>query len=176
MSRRAVTAVLGGVLVVVGLVALAASGGGGGAGRRRLSEHEALAPENIRKWVGTGNGDVAADPIDGRRSMAHLPVTAYRPAASEAVWLDGARKGKICATAELPDVEEAAKLSTAYSNRAFWATKGEPAPTPTVAERKALSQFHYGRLDGDHYAEPIEPLTGVGRHPFAPAPRGRDDV
>ena len=84
MSRRAVTAVLGGVLVVVGLVALAASGGGGGAGRRRLSEHEALAPENIRKWVGTGNGDVAADPIDGRRSMAHLPVTSYQPAASEA--------------------------------------------------------------------------------------------
>ena len=175
MTRRAVTAVLGGVLVVVGLVALAASGGGG-AGRRRLSEHEALAPENIRKWVGTGNGDVAADPIDGRRSMAHLPVTAYRPAASEAVWLDGARKGKICATAELPDVEAAAKLSTAYSNRAFWATKGEPAPTPTLAERKALSQFHYGRLDGEHYVEPIEPLTGVGRHPFAPAPRGRDDV
>ena len=117
---------------------------------------------------------MAADPIDGRRSMAHLPVTAYRPAASEAVWLDGARKGKICATAELPDVEAAAKLSTAYSHRAFWAIKGEPAPTPTVAERKALSQFHYGRLDGDHYAEPIEPLTGVGRHPSAPA--SRDDV
>ena len=45
MTRRAVTAVLGGVLVVVGLVALAASGGGGGAGRRRLAEHEALAPD-----------------------------------------------------------------------------------------------------------------------------------
>ena len=39
----------------------------------------------------------------------HGRTTGYRSAANELAWLDGARRGKICATAELPEVEAAAQ-------------------------------------------------------------------
>ena len=91
----------------------------------------------------------------------HGRTTGYRAAASELVWLDGQRRGKICATAELPDVEAAARAWTGYARRA-WRPGGAPAPEPTPDERRALSHFHVANR-----TEAIEPLHGVARHPFA---------
>ena len=70
----------------------------------------------------------------------HGRTTGYRSAANELAWLDGARRGKICATAELPEVEAAAQVWTGYAKRA-WRPGGRIAPTPTPEERRALSHF-----------------------------------
>ena len=138
-------------------------------GKKAPSPPEVLAPENIRKWA-TGRGkEKSTFRIEGRRNTSDtLAATAYRPAANERVWLDGARRGRICDTAELPEVEAAARQWMSYATRAFWATAGEHAPRATPEERSALSHFHYGRWGTEHhYVEPIEPLSGIGRHPFA---------
>ena len=116
----------------------------------------ALAPENLRRWVSPQRGARAWTAV-----ATHGRTTGYRAAASELVWLDGQRRGKICATAELPDVEAAARAWTGYARRA-WRPGGGPAPEPTPDERRALSHFHVANR-----TEAIEPLHGVARHPFA---------
>ena len=62
---------------------------------------------------------------------------------NELVWLDGARAGKICATAEVPAVEAAARHWATYSERA-WRPGGQAAPTPTSEEKESLSHFRLG--------------------------------
>ena len=96
----------------------------------------------------------------------HGRTTGYRSAANELAWLDGARRGKICATAELPEVEAAAQVWTGYAKRA-WRPGGRIAPTPTPEERRALSHFRVEPARSAAFVEPIEPLHGVARHPFA---------
>jgi len=49
-----------------------------------------------------------------------------------------------------------------YSQRA-WLPRSKPAPTPTEAETAVLSHF----TDKEMAQEPIEPLCGIARHPFA---------
>ena len=56
-------------------------------------------------------------------------------------------------------------LALKYSSRA-WFPQGKPAPIPTTEEMAALSHFRVkGQAKGS--VEPIEPLSGIGRHPFA---------
>ena len=43
-----------------------------------------------------------------------------------------------------------------------WLPGGKQAPEPTPEESKSLSHFRVGNV-----LEPIEPLTGIARHPFA---------
>ena len=103
------------------------------------------------------------------RDGAVTGVTGYRSAASELVWLNGTRKGKICATAESPEVEASARKWTSYARRA-WRPGGGPAPKPTPEEWRALSHFHVGQRHDRSvtaFVEPIEPLHGIARHPFA---------
>lgn len=49
-----------------------------------------------------------------------------------------------------------------YSQRA-WFPRSKPAPNPTAAETAVLSHF----TDKKMAQEPIEPLSGIARHPFA---------
>ena len=112
----------------------------------------ALAPENLRRWV---------SPRARRAWTAvatHGRTTGYRAAASELVWLDGQRRGKICATAELPDVEAAARPGRL--RRRALAARPRAGAEPTPDERRALSHFHVANR-----TEAIEPLHGVARHP-----------
>ena len=55
----------------------------------------------------------------------------------------------------------ASKQWLSYSMRA-WLPGGKQAPEPTPEESKSLSHFRVGNV-----LEPIEPLTGIARHPFA---------
>ena len=178
-SRRLACA---GVLAALGALARwsTATARRGGERPRRHAEPQngiplanALAPENLRRGVSSQRGVRAWTDV-----TTHSRTTGYRSSAGELVWLDGRRRGKICATAKMPEVEVAALHWTSYSQRA-WRPGGAPAPKPTPEERQALSYFHVGprhrpghRSHGQnhtavHYVEPIEPLHGVARHPFA---------
>ena len=138
-SRRLV--VCAGVLVA--LVALARRTAQRGGERHRRLWHAsprhsvpatALAPDHLRRWVAPRRAAQAWN------VTTHGRTTGYRSAANELAWLDGARRGKICATAELPEVEAAAQVWTGYAKRA-WRPGGRIAPTPTPEERRALSHF-----------------------------------
>ena len=127
------------------------------------THHEALDTENIRRWAHKPGAE-EAEPADIR--IQNSTITGYHSAANELVWLDGERKGKICETAKMPKVKAAALHWTNYSQR-VWRPNGRPTPKPSPMERAALSRFHYGSSATTHYSEPIEPLHGVARHPFA---------
>ena len=164
-SRRLV--VCAGVLVA--LVALARRTAQRGGERHRRLWHAsprhsvpatALAPDHLRRWVAPRRAAQAWN------VTTHGRTTGYRSAANELAWLDGARRGKICATAELPEVEAAAQVWTGYAKRA-WRPGGKIAPTPTPEERRALSHFRVEPARSAAFVEPIEPLHGIARHPFA---------
>ena len=131
----------------------------------------ALAPENLQRWVSSQRWVLSQR---GNHTWNHVTthrrITGYRSSKGELAWLDGQRSGKICATADMPEVETAAWHWTRYSDRA-WRPSGQPAPAPTPEERQALSYFrvknhgHNGTTTDDE--EPIEPLHGIARHPFA---------
>jgi hypothetical protein len=77
----------------------------------------------------------------------------------EAEWVNSSRVGKICETAKA-QVPMAQKWM-AYSQRAFNPGR-KPAPPASSEENAVLSQiWTNGRL------QPIEPLSGIGRHPFS---------
>ena len=69
---------------------------------------------------------------------------------------------------------EEARLWLAYSMKA-WLPAGELAPIPSRDEQKALSYFRLNLPENstspsgadEGFMEPIEPLSGVARHPFA---------
>ena len=164
-SRRLV--VCAGVLVA--LVALARRTAQRGGERHRRLWHAsprhsvpatALAPDHLRRWVAPRRAAQAWN------VTTHGRTTGYRSAANELAWRDGARRGKICATAELPEGEAAAQVWTGYAKRA-WRPGGRIAPTPTPEERRALSHFRVEPARSAAFVEPIEPLHGIARHPFA---------
>lgn len=105
------------------------------------------------------------------RIQTHVRTTGYLSANSELVWLSEKRAGKICATSELDDVAWGSRLAVSYAKRAF-DPRGQPAPSASPDENKALSHFyrHNGTSphgEGNHALDPIEPLSGIARHPFA---------
>ena len=129
-----------GVLAALGALARwsTATARRGGERPRRHAEPQngiplsnALAPENLRRWVSSQRGVRAWTDV-----TTHSRTTGYRSSAGELVWLDGRRRGKICATAELPEVEVAALHWTSYSQRA-WRPGGRLAPSrrPTSGAR-----------------------------------------
>ena len=130
--------------------------------RRRLDgpgalPTHALLPEHQRKWV-----HPAGQPVSHSAHIGtHARTTGYKSAEIERVWLDGQRKGKICATLNTSASKAASTAWLSYSMRA-WLPGGQPAPEPTPEERTSLSHFRVGNV-----LEPIEPLTGIARHPFA---------
>lgn len=91
----------------------------------------------------------------------------YLSSGIELRWLDGTRKGKICATASTPEMLAAAKLWMQYSTRAWHGNKNHCA-IPSLEEHAVLSQMP---SDNESYeslcSAVIEPLSGVARHPFA---------
>ena len=97
-------------------------------------------------------------------------VTGYRASASELRWLDGAHAGKIYKTAARAEEKAAARAWLDYSKR-VWAPARRPVAPPLGAEKDALSFFfHQAGAPGTGaapVAEPIEPLHGIGRHPFS---------
>jgi len=72
--------------------------------RRRLGgpgalPTHALLPEHQRKWVHPAGQPVAHHHV---RIDTHDRTTGYKSAPTELAWLDGQRKGKICATQNDP--------------------------------------------------------------------------
>ena len=119
--------------------------------------------QRLSRWVREGNAVPRRVWI-----TTHDRTTGYRSSESELLWLNETRKGKICATSELEIVAREARLSLQHAARAFHSPAGKPAPKATLNERAALSHFHIGAMrDSNSRFEPIEPLSGIARHPFA---------
>ena len=93
--------------------------------------------------------------------LAKATFSSYSPAANEDEWLNGEpKRGSICATAALPSQLKAAETWLSYSTSIF--TQKGPQPRPSSLQQESLSSMHYGSI-----SEPIEPLHGIGRHPFS---------
>ena len=97
-----------------------------------------------------------------RDAAAQFQLTSnYSASATEDEWLSSPKRGHICETAALVHQLEAARSWLSYSTSVFRPNK-QPAPPPDEQQRSSLSFMHKGGS-----AEPIEPLHGIGRHPFA---------
>ena len=128
------------------------------------SPRDQALPEHERKWVHPAGQPV----LPHVRISTHDRTNGYQSCQIEREWLDGERKGKICETQNAPGMKEASEQWLSYSTRA-WLPGGKPAPEPTPEEHKSLSHFRVGDVK-----EPIEPLTGIARHPFASTGCGGD--
>jgi hypothetical protein len=136
---------------------------------------ESLSAKWLYRWVvrpGAVNATVPIQPPHGRTQV-------YLPSEMEMQWVDGRRRGKLCATARNPSMERSAMVWLNYSKRA-WLPGGRPAPKLEPTEQAVLSHFQLSkRGDTDDTGErlfetvPIEPLHGIARHPFARVGCGR---
>lgn len=126
---------------------------------------EALMPESLERWLPTESNPVErmVNIIDSASGVA-----SYESSSMEMKWLDGERSGRICATAQEPDVVTAAHEWLKFSNDGFRSPRVKPL-APTAAQAAVLSYFHTAGQK-----EPIEPLHGVARHPFAKVGCGGD--
>ena len=125
----------------------------GVASARRGAPPPALRREAVFRWA---NGSSARSVRVPARGVAET----YEASKCEQVWLDGKRRGRICATAAAVESETDDWLS--YSRRAFRKQVRALPPPITPNERAALSWFRTGDAEA-----PIEPLHGVARHPRA---------
>jgi hypothetical protein len=94
-------------------------------------------------------------------AAAEPPFTSYTPSSAEAEWHTSPKKGRICETTVKPGQIQAAKNWLSYSIPSFDLNHSLPLPLNEI-QRQALSVMRYGNV-----LEPIEPLHGIGRHPFA---------
>ena len=85
----------------------------------------------------------------------------YTSSDAERAWLTGDKAGKICETAVSDEQVVAARHSLGYS-AATWMPARQKARQPMEAEWSALSYFQGEQGTRD----PIEPLSGMARHPF----------
>ena len=97
--------------------------------------------------------------MPARRVTPRNTTTPYRAGHLEATWFEKPRAGALCETA-ISQLDEA-RLWVNYSSSAFSAD-GHPTRQPTEEEAAAISHiWTNGRY------QPIEPLSGMARHPFA---------
>ena len=89
---------------------------------------------------------------------ASLPNLPYTPSSIELAWLHEPVLGHICKIGHLPEQIEATATWLDYA-KSVW--EGGPVSTPTSTQRRVLSAFEVD----DGMFDPIEPLTGIGRHP-----------
>ena len=116
---------------------------------------EAMENVNLRRWV--MNHRMSSNIVN---ITTHHVLSAYESSVNELAWLDGNRTGKICRTAQRREQQNGAIIWLNYSY--FARTPRSFQQDPTELELKALSFFHSGSK-----REPIEPLHGIGRNPFA---------
>lgn len=86
----------------------------------------------------------------------------YHPSACEDEWMQPPKRDTICQTAAKFEQIEAAKIWLSYSKAAF--LQPHSLIAPTSSQNRSLS-FMVNTRSG--HSEPIEPLHGMGRHPFA---------
>ena len=132
-------------------------------GRKRIqNETERLCVEAALKPTEDKIEDILRPSAASvRRGAARSQLDPYSSSASERAWMTGDKAGKICETAVSEDQVNAARHSLGYSV-ATWMPARHKARQPTEAEWSALSCFRGKR--GARY--PIEPLSGMARHPF----------
>ncbi len=142
---------------------------------------EALSVDMIRKWAATpGSPKMPSYKIDSDRGRIE-----YHSSPEELRWLDGARVGKLCATAAEPALVQAARITTNFSSHRFH-HKARPYPPASSLQHKHLSRFissSSSSSSSSPFIEYIEPLTGIARHPFSnvscpnpPPPLGTKDL
>ena len=128
---------------------------------------EALNQTELRRWVKKpGKAILKINRIVRPPGYPDTGAVAYEPSKVERKWLTGDRKGRLCATASEPSMQEAAKVWLSYSaHGAVWAPAGHSPPRPTAEQAEVLSHFVV-EANGHEYKNPIEPLHGIARHPF----------
>lgn len=126
---------------------------------------EALQEMELRRWVpklGEHVARLVRTPLG-----ANLSTVAYESSEMELKWLTGTVKGSLCATAGDPTMKANAQAWLHYSTQAgVWSPAERPSMRPTAEQAAVLSHFIV-RVDEYEHKEPIEPLHGIGRHPFA---------
>ena len=90
----------------------------------------------------------------------HGDVTRYTSSDFELEWVNHTRRDGICKLATSAAHLQRARDWLSYS-RAVFRPNGEPPWRPTEAEMAVLSHFR-----ASAHPEPIEPLSGVARHPL----------
>jgi len=83
----------------------------------------------------------------------------YVPSETELAWTSGKAHNRECTIAESAEQVQAAELWLSFSS----ASRGKTPRAPTAAERGVLSRYECN----DGSVSFLEPLTGIGRHPFA---------
>ena len=145
---------------------------------KRLARKRQIINRLRTKLSPAGNlfADTGQPPPGERRRRFHPPVsqstdivgrrvTRYESSALEMAWVGQERRGQICQLQREPAQVEGAHAWISYSSDVFLPGKSLPR-RPTDAEYRALSHFFVG---AHNHTEPIEPLTGVARHPaFGP--------
>lgn len=89
------------------------------------------------------------------------PGRKYCSSITELAWFNGSKVGLICKTATSAAQIDGTRHSLSYSHR-VWHPRKHAAGTPTAREAASLSWIKQG---GNF--EPIEPLSGIARHPWA---------
>ena len=83
----------------------------------------------------------------------------YVPSETELAWTSEKAHNRECTIAESAEQVQAAELWLSFSS----ASRGKAPRAPTAAERGVLSRYECN----DGTVSFLEPLTGIGRHPFA---------